>query len=305
MQIYKIETDDAGRELTTHGVSDFPCASYDELFSKFFEGEVPWHWHDEVEIVLVVEGSTKLECIGKDMLLKAGDMAFINAGALHKLTNHGKEEGEGDCRILNAVFNPQMIGGMNFSRIYKKHVLPVINNRELSCYHFSPEIDWQNEAINELQQAYEIWQRERDDYEFVMTLALMKFWYLFEQNAPEIRANTRVQTNQEKRLHKLLNYMHSHYASPLSVADISDAANISESECYRLFRNTLKTTPNHYLLSYRLRMAAQMLVESDKPITKIAYDVGFNCPAYFAKKFKLAFAKTPKNFRQESRLETH
>jgi len=301
MQIYKIETDEEGRELTTHGVSDFPCASYDEWFSKFFEGEVPWHWHDEVEIVLVVEGSTKLECIGKDMLLKAGEMAFINAGALHKLTNHGKEEGKGDCRILNAVFNPQMIGGMNFSRIYKKHVLPVINNNELNCYHFKPEIDWHKEAINELQQAYDIWKLERDDYEFVMTLALMKFWYLFGQNAPEIMSNTQVQTNQEKRLHKLLNYMHTHYASSLSVADISAAANISESECYRLFRNTLKTTPNNYLLSHRLRIAAQLLVESDKAITQIAYEVGFSCPAYFAKKFKLAFSKTPKVFRFENR----
>jgi len=301
MQIYKIETDEEGRELTTHGVSDFPCASYDEWFSKFFEGEVPWHWHDEVEIVLVVEGCTKLECIGKDMLLKAGEMAFINAGALHKLTNHGK--GEGDCRILNAVlvFNAQMIGGMNFSRIYKKHVLPVLNNKELNCYHFKADVDWHKEAIDELQQAYDIWKLGRDDYEFVMTLALMKFWYLFGQNAPEIMSNSQVETTQEKRLHQLLNYMHAHYGNPLSIATISAAANISESECYRLFRNTLKTTPNNYLLSHRLRVAAQMLVESDKAITQIAYEVGFSCPAYFAKKFKLAFSKTPKVFRFENR----
>jgi AraC-like DNA-binding protein/mannose-6-phosphate isomerase-like protein (cupin superfamily) len=297
MQIYKIETDEDGRELTTHGVSDFPCASYDECFSKFFEGEVPWHWHDEVEIVLVVEGSTKLECIGKDMVLNVGEMAFINAGSLHKLTNHGT----GDCRILNAVFNPQMIGGMNFSRIYKKHVLPVINNNELNCYHFKTALDWHKEVIHELQHAYDVWKLGRDDYEFVMTMALMKFWYLFGQNAPEIMSNTQVQTNQEKRLHILLNYMHSHYASHLSVAEISAAANISESECYRLFRHTLKTTPNRYLLSHRLRMAAQMLVESDKTITQITYDTGFSCPAYFAKKFKATFAKTPKVFRQASR----
>ncbi len=150
----------------------------------------------------------------------------------------------------------------------------------------------------------DIWKLERDDYEFVMTLALMKFWYLFGQHAPEIMSNSQVETNQEKRLHKLLNYMHSNYASHLSVAAISDAANISESECYRLFRNTLKTTPNNYLLSHRLRVAAQMLVESDKAITQIAYEVGFSCPAYFAKKFKLAFGKTPKVFKKESRLES-
>jgi len=301
MQIYKIETDESGRELTSHGASDFPCASYDEWFSKFFGGEVPWHWHDEVEIVLVVEGSTKVECIGKSELLNAGDMIFVNAGALHKLTNNGP----GDCRILNAVFNPQMIGGQSFSRIYKKHVLPVLNNKQLLSYKFSSEVTWHQTVIDELKAAFVVWQNESDDYEFVMTMALMKFWHLFGENKPDILSNAQVPSTNEKRLHTLLNYIHDNHATHISVADISLAANISESECYRLFRNALKTTPNNYLLNYRLRIAAQMLVESNKAITKVAYDTGFSCPAYFAKKFKLAFEKTPKNFRQESCLETH
>jgi len=84
------------------------------------------------------------------------------------------------------------------------------------------------------------------------------------------------------------------------MATISDAANISKSGCYRLFRNTLKTTSNNCLLSYHFPMAAQLPVESNKPITKINYDVGLDCPAYFAKKFKLAFGKTSKKFKFES-----
>lgn len=300
MQIYKIETDEDGRELTTHGASDFPCASYDEWFSKFFGGEVPWHWHDEVEIVLVVEGSTKVECIGKSDILNAGEMIFVNAGALHKLTKYS----EGDCHILNAVFNPQMIGGLSFSRIYKKHVLPVLNNKQLLSYKFSANTTWHQEVINTLKHAFLVWQQDSSDYELVMTMALMQFWHLFSQNEPGILANTHVSSSNEKRLHTLLSHIHGNYTEGLSVPDMSAAANISESECYRLFRNALKTTPNNYLLDYRLRMAAQLLVESDKAITQVAYDVGFNCPAYFAKKFKLAFEKTPKNFRQESRLET-
>jgi len=42
MQIYKLETEKNGRELTAHGNDDFPCAIYDECFSEFFGGEVPW-----------------------------------------------------------------------------------------------------------------------------------------------------------------------------------------------------------------------------------------------------------------------
>jgi AraC-like DNA-binding protein len=44
-------------------------------------------------------------------------------------------------------------------------------------------------------------------------------------------------------------------------------------------------------------MAAQTLIQTKQPISQIAYDTGFNCPAYFAKKFRQQYGSTPKAFR--------
>ena len=79
MQVYKLSTDEFGRELTQHGSIDFPCAGYDESFSKFLLGEVPWHWHEELEIVVVYEGSTRVEYIGGDMQVSVGEGILINS----------------------------------------------------------------------------------------------------------------------------------------------------------------------------------------------------------------------------------
>lgn len=295
MQIYKLETEKNGRELTAHGNDDFPCAIYDECFSEFFGGEVPWHWHDEIEIVLVTEGATKVECINTSEIVQAGEMIFINAGILHKLTNASV----GECRILNVLFKPQMLGGVHHGLIYKKNILPVITNKELQAYKFSDtDKTWHSLAIKELSDAFDVWKTQSADREFYINIALMKFWHLFCSHQLNTASDQNTSKSNEKRAHSLLDYIHKHYEERISIADISNAANISESECYRMFRNTLGCSPNSYLLNYRLRKSVQLLTESNKRISDIAYESGFNCSAYFAKKFKLAFDITPMQFRK-------
>ena len=69
MQNYNIETDENGRELAEHGDALFPIASYDEYFSEFVLKEVSWHYHEEIEVIIVYEGSTKVEFVGGLVLL--------------------------------------------------------------------------------------------------------------------------------------------------------------------------------------------------------------------------------------------
>lgn len=297
MQIYDIETANDGRELTVHGAEDFPCAVYDEKFSEFVAGEVPWHWHDEIEIVLVVQGCTKIECLGRSDVICAGEMVLVNSKTLHKYTNYGAQ----DCRILNVLFSPQIIGGIHFSRIYKKYVYPVINNSALLFYKFSASVEWHQPVIGDLSNAFQAWQQQLLSYELIMNMALLKCWQLLCVNEPRVLSVLSVSSVREQRIQTLLRYIHKHYATKLTVLNISQSANISESECYRLFKSTLQCTPISYLLNYRLRKSTTLLIETNQSVTEIAHLIGFNCAAYFAKKFKLAFAKTPKQFRKEQR----
>lgn len=296
MQIYNIETDQDGQELTTHGTSDFPCAFYDEWFSAFVDQEVAWHWHEEAELIYVAEGAAKVECIEQSQTLQAGDAAFINANALHRITNARCS----DSRILNIVFNPQLIGGLNFSRVYQQYVYPVITNKQNPLQLFSRSSPCQHAMMEALERAFHAWQTQPEGYEFVVSIALMTFWYQLCEYRPQIRSTELVSPTNERRIQQILAYIQQHYTENVSIASISHAANISESECYRLFKQTLHCTPNHYLLTYRLRRAAGLLSKSTLPITDIAYKTGFNSPAYFAKKFKVAYGKTPRQFRHKN-----
>ncbi len=297
MQIFDIKTDAKGKELTNHGFEDFPCSFYDEKFSHFLTGEVPWHWHDEVEIVYIVDGSTKVECLQESAVLTAGDVIFINSGRLHKLTDVGQV----DCKILNFIFAPVFVGGSLHSKIFKHYILPVINNSDLSLYKFIASVDWQNQIIEELKQAFTACQNRVAAYEMLVQIHLTKIWQIFCSHEPSIIKKVNNSGASVRRIHAALSFIHQHYAHNITVANIGDSANVSESECYRLFKTNLNSTPNNYLLSYRLQRAAYELYQSNKSITEIAHQSGFSNPSYFSKRFVSAYGKTPKAFRKEGK----
>ena len=44
------------KELRPHGTLDFPCAGYSALYADDEGDIITWHWHEEMEIVYVMEG---------------------------------------------------------------------------------------------------------------------------------------------------------------------------------------------------------------------------------------------------------
>jgi AraC-like DNA-binding protein len=92
---------------------------------------------------------------------------------------------------------------------------------------------------------------------------------------------------------------HSHQAINLEHA--AGQAEISPFHFLRLFSNVLGVTPHQYLVRSRLRHAARLLADDDRPITDVAYDVGFGDLSNFVRTFHRAAGVSPLKFRQALR----
>jgi len=89
----------------------------------------------------------------------------------------------------------------------------------------------------------------------------------------------------------------------IELEDAARQAAVSPYHFLRLFAAVLGVTPHQYLLRTRLRRAARHLAGDDKPVTEIAYDVGFNDLSNFVRSFHRAAGVSPLKFRQGSRGE--
>ena len=50
------DVDHTRRELQAHGTPEFPCAGYETLYTAGPEGDICWHWHEDMELWQVREG---------------------------------------------------------------------------------------------------------------------------------------------------------------------------------------------------------------------------------------------------------
>ncbi|QGQ94828.1 AraC family transcriptional regulator [Paenibacillus psychroresistens] len=95
-------------------------------------------------------------------------------------------------------------------------------------------------------------------------------------------------------------YMQENYRHKLLIRDL--AKNMGFNECYftRLFKRIAGTTPHEYLMRLRIDKAKQILKQTDKSITDVAYDVGFENVNVFIRDFKKYTETTPLRYRNYS-----
>jgi AraC-like DNA-binding protein len=106
-----------------------------------------------------------------------------------------------------------------------------------------------------------------------------------------------------KRIAKVLQYLHAHYASPVTLAELVKRSGFSQAQFERRFSKILGCTPIDYLLRVRIRAAREMLEQSDRTITDIAVAVGFYDHSHFTKTFKQIMTCTPIAYRKRHRCE--
>jgi len=80
-------------------------------------------------------------------------------------------------------------------------------------------------------------------------------------------------------------------------------AELSPFHFLRLFSGVLGVTPHQYLVRSRLRHAARFLADDQRPVTDVAYDVGFGDLSNFVRTFHRAAGVSPRKFREASRGE--
>ena len=87
------------------------------------------------------------------------------------------------------------------------------------------------------------------------------------------------------------------YAQPLDIAALAAIAYVSEAHFIRVFKATFGETPHRYLQRRRVERAMFLLRETDRSITEISLDVGFNSLGTFTRTFTEIVGDPPTTYR--------
>lgn len=296
LSLCRTTVDDSARELMEHGTAAFPIACYhDDLQAE----PVPWHWHEELEVLVVSEGMILATAGGEKFRLGKGEGLFINAGVLHG----DWPLNAGSCRLHSMVFHPRLVGGNPDSVFWQKYLQPLLTDPSRPCAVLRPTVDWQHEAIEDMERAFRAVVNEIPGYEFKTRAALSEMIFQLVSHAPAVQAMPKKALRNADRIKTMLQFIQEHYAEDISVEQVASSASISPSECLRCFHNMIGTKPNQYLRDQRAQRAAELLCGTGLRVTEIAMQCGFQDASYFARAFRQVYGCGPTEYRRKARRE--
>lgn len=290
-QLYNIHIDPGSHEEILPGFApDFPYIATCAALDCYPGGGTPWHWHRPVELFFVQSGCLEYATPKGKWIFPAGSGGFVNANVLHTSTfRHQKEPA---VQLLH-IFDPSLIAGEPGSRIETRYVLPLTASG-VEILPLYPEDGKQRALLERIQEAFTP-EEGQWGYEAEMRNLLTEIWLELFRLASPLTGKAQ----EDGTIKTLLIYIHTHYARNITVEELAQSAAISKRGCFRLFQDTLHTTPMAYLQDYRLRRACLLLARSREPLTQVATRCGLGSSSYFGKLFRRAYGCTPLEYRKK------
>ncbi len=111
----------------------------------------------------------------------------------------------------------------------------------------------------------------------------------------------RTQTEQayRERMLKVLVHIQQHLDEALSIEDLAAVAHFSPFHFHRIFQGMVGESVMAHVRRLRLERAAARLMHSDQPITRIAFEAGYEAHEAFTRAFHTMFGESPTRFREQ------
>lgn len=97
---------------------------------------------------------------------------------------------------------------------------------------------------------------------------------------------------------EIVNFIENNYSRQLTLPEIAAQFGISESSLTKKIKIFTNMTFKEYLTKTRIEAAKSLLISSEKSITEIAYECGYNNSNFFGDVFKKAVGMSPSSYRK-------
>jgi signal transduction histidine kinase/DNA-binding response OmpR family regulator len=115
-----------------------------------------------------------------------------------------------------------------------------------------------------------------------------------EKNGLSSLLKEKVENPQTKFLKQVIKIIHENLDKPdFGSLQLAKEMRLSESQIYRKLKSITDKSTAIFIRSIRLQKAKELLQTTQKNISEIAYEVGFNDPSWFSRAFKEEFGSAP------------
>lgn len=266
---------------------------------KYFDYKyypTPWHYHPELEIVLVTE-STGKRFIGNHIAdFKPGNLAFLGPNIPHTYRNEDRYYEDG-------------------SELRAKSIVIHFAENSLGADFLSlPEATLLNKLLEESAYGLEILgktnQKVSNRLHDIISLSGLKKWICLVEILLDIAASkkdtaritpspyTGYNEKESTRLCNVLNWVVANLGNNMTLNDAANIAQMNPNAFSRFFSLRTRKTFSEFIIELRLQKAARLLIETDMPVTEICFECGYNNVSNFNRQFLNYYNMNPVKYKK-------
>lgn len=250
------------------------------------------HAHKDIEIFVLLSGGLHVETPEEQFDMREGEIAYFNPTQPHACQSNSPEK----CRLLVLQFDP------GFCIEYFPAMRNLFFETADLARSFSSEqlIDFKEicfrAATNYFIQSTGFVFKCISDLNLIMDRMLNHIPYMLIPEEAYLSA-----ANFEKRMNRIINYVHEHYSEKITLQDIADRENLTTSYLSHLFKDHLHKSFQAFVNELRFERAVFLLKNTDMKIIDVCIESGFSDSKYLNRTFMEVFGVTPKEFRKQYR----
>ena len=277
-------------------LSDKDCFHIVERHKTEFD--YPLHKHKEFELNFVEHASGVRRIVG-DSVEEIGefDLVLVGGGGLEHVWEQGSCTSK-NIREITIQFSPDLFEGEMLSKNQFASIRKMLDDAQYGISFPMETIMKVYHVLDKL--ALETTEDER-------FLQFLKFLYILYELSVSKGANVLASNSSAKhasreesrRIQKVKQFIDEHYTEELGLSQIADLAGMSPVAFSRFFRQRTGGTLTDYIVDIRLGHAARLLVDTDKNVSEICYECGFNNLSNFNRAFKAKCGSSPREFREK------
>jgi AraC-like DNA-binding protein len=268
-------------------------------FIRYLEHGVPsalvrWHYHNEFELHLICASSGKVfvgDYIGQ---FAPGHLVLTGPRVPHNWVSLDLPPEGVKLRDMVIQFSHGPLAQMAGAIPELKAIMPLLQRASYGIEFFD---------LSESARAR--FARIRDSTglpRFIEFLALLG--ELAESGNYQLLSTVPMQASDDDdalaRINTAVDFIVQNLSKQFSMKELADHLNMSERMFTRFFRTATGNSFTDFVNRLRINRACQLLMETERYVTNICYDAGFNNVANFNRRFLAFKGMTPKQFRQQA-----
>ena len=254
----------------------------------------PEHTHDYIEMIYMCSGSTHHVIDGNDVILKEGEILFLNQKALQEIYPAGETDIAVNFIILPEFFNYTLRLMGEEKNLLRDFVVDCLTGERATAGYMHFKVGDILPIRNLLENLiWTIWNRQPNKRSInQVTMALL---FLQLMNHTE-RMETNAENKQQRLMIDVLGYIEEHYRD----GELTQLASVLHYDMYWLSKEIKKLSGKNYtelVQEKRLNQAAYLLEHTNMSVLDIGLAVGYDNMSYFHRIFQKQYGMTPRKYR--------